>query len=581
MEKIRVFEAFAGYGSQAMALKRLQSDYPQLNFEFVGISEIDKYAIKAYNAVHGDVNNYGDISKIDWSNVPDFDLFTYSFPCQDISNAGKMRGFSEGSGTRSSLLWECKRAIENKLPRFLLMENVKALVGKKNMDDFTRWVTYLHDLGYRNYWNVINAKDYGIPQNRERVFMVSIYGGCDPYVFPEKMELKIRLKDVLESEVDEMYYLSDKAISWFLDRSEKSTTNRRFGSCFNPTDGSGISKCIKASRGDRSDDNFILEIPEATKKGYTECEPGGVFDASYPESKTRRGRCIEKGQIAPTITSQGQGLRVFEKSVSTGIKRLDKLVDSGKIDPEKVMFLDVYNQIARDDIAGAITTRINNSNKFISESKVLTRRRTEYGKSIRKEYENGEIQAKRNEICEYVPREDGISNTITTVEKDNYLFEPFIKQYPRGFNHVFEFRNGICPSITTSSWENNNFLVEQISEGIEYKGKIINDGDGLYLSTTDSFFRGGLPGISRTIKANVHDAGVCVGYRIRKLTPRECFRLMDVSESDIDKIQDAGISNSQQYKMAGNSIVVSCLYYIFKNLFCEKEVQLKGQLSLF
>lgn len=137
MEKIRVFEAFAGYGSQAMACKRLQRDFPaEVEFEFVGISEIDRNAIKAYRAVHGDVPGFGDIAQVDWGQVPDFDLLTYSFPCQDISNAGRQRGFSEGSGSRSSLLWECEKAIRAKRPRYLLMENVKALVQRKFMPDF-------------------------------------------------------------------------------------------------------------------------------------------------------------------------------------------------------------------------------------------------------------------------------------------------------------------------------------------------------------------------------------------------------------------------------------------------------------
>lgn len=116
MNKLRVFEAFAGYGSQSMALKRLGID-----FEVVGISEIDKYAIQAYNAVHGETKNYGDISKINWEFVPDFDFLTYSFPCTDISSAGQQKGLEEGSGTRSSLLWECKKAIETKKPKYLLM----------------------------------------------------------------------------------------------------------------------------------------------------------------------------------------------------------------------------------------------------------------------------------------------------------------------------------------------------------------------------------------------------------------------------------------------------------------------------
>ncbi len=180
MQKIRIFEAFAGYGSQAMAAKRLQRDFPGVvEFEFVGISEIDPNAVKAYGAVHGGTPNFGDISEIDWDGVPDFDLFTYSFPCQDISNAGRQHGFAEGSGSRSSLLWECEKAIRAKRPRWLLMENVKALVQEKFKPDFYRWVNRLSDYGYASYWEVLNAKDYGVPQNRERVFMVSILRTAD------------------------------------------------------------------------------------------------------------------------------------------------------------------------------------------------------------------------------------------------------------------------------------------------------------------------------------------------------------------------------------------------------------------
>ena len=123
---IKIFEAFAGYGSQLMALKRLN-----IPFESIGISEIDKYAIKAYEAIHGQVENYGDITKIDWNTVPEFNLFTYSFPCTDISTAGKQAGLTKGSNTRSSLLWECEKAIATKKPKFLVMENVKALINKK------------------------------------------------------------------------------------------------------------------------------------------------------------------------------------------------------------------------------------------------------------------------------------------------------------------------------------------------------------------------------------------------------------------------------------------------------------------
>ena len=169
MEEIRVFEAFAGYGSQLMALKQLEKDYPdKKKFTPVGIAEIDKYVIQAYKAVHGEVTNYGDISKINWDEVPDFDLFTYSFPCTDISIAGVQKGFAEDSGTRSSLLWECRKAIIAKRPKYLLLENVKALVQKKNLPEFNKWLTELESYGYTNYWKVLNAKDYGVPQNRKK-----------------------------------------------------------------------------------------------------------------------------------------------------------------------------------------------------------------------------------------------------------------------------------------------------------------------------------------------------------------------------------------------------------------------------
>lgn len=210
--KIRVFEAFAGYGSQAMALERLKQDYPEFDYEVVGISEIDKYALQAYEAVHGHCPNYGDVSKIDWTQVPDFDLFTYSSPCQDYSQAGLQKGGEEGSGTRSSLLWECRKAILIKKPKYLLMENVKALVSKKFKAQFNKWVEELESYGYSSKWAVLNSKSFGVPQNRERVFLVSILGD-ETFNFPQPFPLERRLKDVLESNVDEKYYLSDKLIT--------------------------------------------------------------------------------------------------------------------------------------------------------------------------------------------------------------------------------------------------------------------------------------------------------------------------------------------------------------------------------
>lgn len=214
MRKIKIIELFSGIGAQVAALKRLG-----LPYEVVGISEIDKYAIKSYEAINNPTFNYGDITKI---NALDYaDLWTYSFPCQDLSNAGKQAGIKEG--TRSGLLLHVERLLTDSVirgnqPKYLLLENVKALVSKKFKPDFERWLDKLEQLGYNNYWQVLNAKDYGIPQNRERVFVVSIRKDVDTksYKFPEKIPLQLKLKDLLESNVSEKYYLSQDKVDKLL-----------------------------------------------------------------------------------------------------------------------------------------------------------------------------------------------------------------------------------------------------------------------------------------------------------------------------------------------------------------------------
>lgn len=205
---IKVVELFAGIGAQAQALENAGID-----FETVAISEIDKYAIKSYELLHGKVNNLGDITMINPEEVPDCDLLTYSFPCQSVSIAGKLEGLNQGSGTSSSLLWECEKIIKAKKPKYLVMENVKNLVNSTYIDAFNNWLQKLMDLGYNNYWQVLNAVDYGAPQSRERVFCVSILKEIDTgFTFPEKQERKIVLKDILEDEKDipSNLYMNDK-----------------------------------------------------------------------------------------------------------------------------------------------------------------------------------------------------------------------------------------------------------------------------------------------------------------------------------------------------------------------------------
>ncbi len=271
--ELKVFEAFAGYGSQLMALKRLAARHPDFKVVPVGISEIDRYALKAYGAVHGEVTNYGDISRIDWGQVPDFDLFTYSFPCTDVSSAGKQLGLSEDSGTRSSLLWECRKAIEAKKPKYLLMENVKALVSRKFYGDFSRWEQWLASLGYVNFCKVLNAKDYGVPQNRERIFVVSILDDDAKFSFPAPFESDRRIKDILEPEVDENYFLTEQQVGSITAHAER---QRAKGNGFLPQFKGGADICttIKAGQRMRGDETY-LKIEEYGKGVMCGCADKG------------------------------------------------------------------------------------------------------------------------------------------------------------------------------------------------------------------------------------------------------------------------------------------------------------------
>lgn len=202
-QTIKLFEAFAGIGCQAMAFKRAGIPY-----ETVGISEIDKYAIQSYNLIHDNVKNYGDITKM--VEIPKCDVFTWSFPCTDLSKAGKQKGLN---GTRSGLVYEVLRLllVTKDKPKVLIMENVPDLVQEKFKSEFYEIQKEIESYGYKNFTQRLNAKHYGVAQNRDRVFMVSILGDYH-YEFPTREKLKLRLKDYLEDSVDEKYYLSERQL---------------------------------------------------------------------------------------------------------------------------------------------------------------------------------------------------------------------------------------------------------------------------------------------------------------------------------------------------------------------------------
>lgn len=230
-EKV-IITTFSGYDSQLMAADALREDHPNFRWTCMGWSDIDKYACQMHNIVFPQYADraLGDITKIDWHKVKqslqgrEVDLFTYSSPCQDISQAGKQMGLKEGSDTRSALLWHVADAVAVLKPKYLLQENVAALVSEKFMPDFKLWLAKLESLGYVNRWARLNAKDYGVPQNRDRVFCLSMRKDVAfDYQFPEAIPLQTRLEDVLDEEVSERYFLKDDAVRKFLQANDTDT----------------------------------------------------------------------------------------------------------------------------------------------------------------------------------------------------------------------------------------------------------------------------------------------------------------------------------------------------------------------
>lgn len=255
---VRLIELFAGIGSQAQALKNIN-----IEFSHYKVIEYDKFAIKAYNAIHGTNFFPVDIKDITASTLGIVDthlltyLLTYSFPCQDLSVVGKKVGMSKDKNSRSGLLWEVERLLNDceNLPQILLMENVPLIHGKKNFQDFQKWILFLEKLGYSNYWQDLNAKNYGVAQSRNRTFMISILGDYY-YQFPRGVKLDKTLKDYLETKVDDKYFISDKLLKCFTDMTNRNGFIR--GERFQPHKiDSRLAYTITTRTGLRATDNFI------------------------------------------------------------------------------------------------------------------------------------------------------------------------------------------------------------------------------------------------------------------------------------------------------------------------------------
>ena len=420
---IRLLSLFSGIGAFEKALDR-----ENIPYELASFCEIDKFAVKSYCAVHSvsEDKNLGDISKIASEDIPDCDLVTYGFPFQDVSVAGNQKGIVAGQ-TRSGLLYEALRIIEAKKPSYAICENVKNLVGKKFKPDFDKLLFMLDELGYNSYWQVLNAKDYGIPQNRERVFVISIRKDIDDgtFKFPEKFPLELRLKDMLEGDVDDKFYLTPKQIV-------------------------DVGKEPKVVINDTLVPNVV----------------GGVGEKDFGKQYRQGNRIYDTKCVSPAL-----------------------MANNGNASGGSLLILD--QQIV-DTPAYESVTQVNENYAMLNGGKI----------------------GKMTDIYRRAYYEDGVSPTIHT-----------------------------CPGGNT-----------------EPKVILLDDTQGFDDTRVYKDY-------SPTLRAARSGLKVATDFRIRKLTPKECWRLMGFDDSDFDKAKAAGISNSQLYKQAGNSIVVNVLQYIFRNLF--------------
>ena len=487
------------------------------HWELVNFCEFDKYATKSYCAIHN-VNenlNLGDITKVDETKLADFNMMTWGFPCTDISVAGKQKGFldEDGNKTRSGMYYEGIRILRYKQPALSIIENVKNLTGKKFKKEFDMVLSDLDEAGYNSYYKVLNAKNYGIPQNRERVFIISIRKDLDngQFKFPEPFDNGIRLKDILEDEVDEKFYLSDDKVSRFI-----TNLNTKNALLYDP--------CQTKREGKSRE--YTEFSPTLTSRDYKDPrlindnvvkQLGNISTDNSSWNNPQTGRIYSVEGISPTLNTCGGG------------QREPKIVQVGNINPSgKGMNGNVF---ASDGLAPTITTNKGEG------SKVLIPQATKQGyiecevggvadlsypnsKARRgRVQENGTISptitATETGVCRIEPKERFFKQALETFEKADTKYGDTIDAYNKRVN-----QSGYSPTITTRP------------EG----------------------FKTAILPVTKDI-------------RIRKLTPRECFRLMGFSDRDFDAAKNVGVSNSQLYKQAGNSIVVDVLYYIYVELY--------------
>ena len=495
-------------------------------WELVNFCEFDKYATKSYCAIHNvdESLNLGDITKVDETDLDDFNMMTWGFPCTDISVAGKQKGFidEDGEKTRSGMYYEGIRILREKKPALSIIENVKNLTGKRFKNEFEMVLSDLDDAGYNTYYQVLNAKNYGVPQNRERVFIISIRKDLDngKFKFPEPFDNGLRLKDLLEDEVDEKFYISDEKVERFITNAKENKycnkkanfTPELWKSCYAIRSQEFVrtgftDDCSTLTARDYKDPRCV--VVHKNEETNIVKQVGNISDCKGNWDNPQVGRVYDTSGCSPTLnTCSGGG---HEPKVITGLVK-----NQGEQFAKET---DCANTLLARDYKGFGNQEMN----YVTENNV-------------------------KEIGYIKKTEDGKKHQSNTVYDSDHI------------------GRSLCACDYKSPMMVN--IKQATKQGyIECEVGGVAD-----LSYPDNKTRRGTVqdngNISPTITAT--ETGICrieSPIRIRKLTPKECFRLMGFSDENFDAAQKVGISNSQLYKQAGNSIVVDVLYYIYVELY--------------
>lgn len=502
MSKEDVAKALSKYG--------VSIDYNQPAKLETLLRKSDEWLRNVYNNVIN-TNNKVNIMSVKGSdlNVVDTDkydyIMTYSFPCQDLSKAGKGKGMSDTT-TRSGLLWEVERILTEmkEKPQLLLMENVPDVIGTRYISDFRIWEERLRELGYSNHIEILNSKDYGIPQNRQRAFMVSILGDF-LYEFPQKQELTLRLKDMLEKEVDEKYYLTTEKI-------------------------------------------------EAISQWKAQQDPLENMEH------------IDKTGISPTLTARGAGeehsgmVLIKEQVFKSKDKRLVEMLDKIDYETDEPQSLDLYNRTV-SDISQTLTMPNHNSQAIAVK---------EFANYITWEDDKGRINTQDHRAY----FEDRLSGTVPAMERGvpNVLLNESIaipEDTTQGYALAHEGDGVYINRPEQKRGVVQKQMIQTIKANSNDVGVVVKE-EIIIGSTQKNAFVGSLNGHAPSLTSAMgagggHTPMITNNLRIRKLTPRECYRLMGFGDEAFDLAQP-NQSNSSLYHQAGDSIVVNVLMAIFKEL---------------